>query len=443
MPSLTHYPLTRIHPSSLIPTSEHNPDFLWLMGQRISHEMMDRIVSKVRAVVPMHTDTCPPRKAPTRSTLPSPPVTPTKPGFQAGVGRKGNHEDTGAGSLPPLERFLENIVNCSRIQAPTLLCTLVYLDRIQPKLPPLDPNVPNSRSPDVRHRVLLATIICASKYLNDSSPKNKHWAAYSHSMFHCEDVNAMELQMLEILGWELRLTEEECIRTFSTFLKKPSGRRPPYHPPSPPHEESAARANSASPKPDSSSQLAVPSNRRASRPARIDISTGPAHLHSSFSRSRVSDAPLSPPPSAAKGSFNVSQQPSVGEKTEHSSREEVGNGGQFRPGPTHRYATYSYGSESRERSSQGTRSFIPTRSTSIQLTRLTPLERPSADPVEKNGMDSTTSWPTLSRANGLLERVWGGSTQNGRDGVKPSRSTGGVFRVASSEGSGEQPGARV
>ncbi|KAG9310014.1 hypothetical protein JVU11DRAFT_10048 [Chiua virens] len=30
-----------------------------------------------------------------------------------------------------------------------------------------------------RHQVSLATLIVAAKYLNDSSPKNKHWAAYA------------------------------------------------------------------------------------------------------------------------------------------------------------------------------------------------------------------------------------------------------------------------
>jgi hypothetical protein len=59
-------------------------------------------------------------------------------------------------------------------------------------------------------------------------------------------------------------------------------------------------------------------------------------------------------------------------------------------------------------------------------------------------MNSLASWPALSsRANGLLERVWGGSIQNGRGSVKPSRSVGGIFRVASSEAAVGRATARV
>jgi hypothetical protein len=61
------------------------------MSQRVNEEMVERIVSKTRVAVPLGRDAaCPPRQcSPARSTLPSPPVTPTKPGFQPDVGRKG------------------------------------------------------------------------------------------------------------------------------------------------------------------------------------------------------------------------------------------------------------------------------------------------------------------------------------------------------------------
>lgn len=84
MSAPTTYIPDRIHPGSLIPLSQHHPDLVWLMGQRVTDEMVDCIVSKTRAVIGLDTDFCSPlqKLLPGHNALPSPPVTPTKPGFQ-------------------------------------------------------------------------------------------------------------------------------------------------------------------------------------------------------------------------------------------------------------------------------------------------------------------------------------------------------------------------
>jgi len=48
------------------------------------------------------------------------------------------------------------------------------------------------------HRVFLASLILAAKYLNDQSPKNKHWSAHS-TVFSVGEVNLMEKQLLSLL----------------------------------------------------------------------------------------------------------------------------------------------------------------------------------------------------------------------------------------------------
>lgn len=75
------------------------------------------------------------------------------------------------------------------------------------------------------HRIFLAALILSAKYLNDSSPKNKHWANYSN--IHCDgysfgfsrtEVNLMEKQLLFLLDWDLRITEEDLYRELDLFL---------------------------------------------------------------------------------------------------------------------------------------------------------------------------------------------------------------------------------
>ncbi|KAH7337464.1 hypothetical protein B0J17DRAFT_768649 [Rhizoctonia solani] len=432
MPPPTTYRPTRTHPSSLIPASEHHTELLWLMSQRVNSEMVDYIVAKVREVVPHCCEACHPptsyKRLDSRSTLPSPPVTPTKPIFQNG--HRIEHE---AAPLPMLEDFLGNIISSSKIQAPTLLCTLIYLNRIRPKLPPVE-SAPHSRSPDVQHRVLMATIICAAKYLNDSSPKNKHWALYSYGLLTCQDVNAMELQLLGLLDWDLRMTEDECTSAFSVFFgKSECTTKQPTTPPKdtvtrvgPPQAMSKARPNS---------HLSAPPNRRASRPARIEVSTGPAHLHSSFTRSEASSAPLSPPPSAVGVGFNQHQDASS--MVNHAG---TSNGGDnAKAGYMHAFSA---------RDARPAREAKPVVQASSSISH--PNVRFAADPVIRTGEvvsgsaeNSISSWPTLSRANGILERVWGGSHHPGRGAVRSSRSVGGLFRAATSDALAERETARV
>ncbi|CCX06654.1 Similar to PHO85 cyclin-2; acc. no. P25693 [Pyronema omphalodes CBS 100304] len=139
---------------------------------------------------------------------PSPPQTPPQ-----------GQYDSREPSLPTLEQFITSLVDRSRVQVPTLMSSLVYLDRLRKKLPPVAKGMRCTV-----HRIFLASLILAAKNLNDSSPKNKHWARYSIVRgfdgfgFSLTEVNLMEKQLLILLDWDLRITEEDLFTHLEHFL---------------------------------------------------------------------------------------------------------------------------------------------------------------------------------------------------------------------------------
>lgn len=127
-----------------------------------------------------------------------------------------------ADSLPPLpsiESFIASLVARSQVQVPTLMSSLVYLGRLQARLPPVAKGMRCTV-----HRIFLASLILAAKNLNDSSPKNKHWARYTAVKgydgfgFSLPEVNLMERQLLFLLDWETRVTEDDLFIHLEPFL---------------------------------------------------------------------------------------------------------------------------------------------------------------------------------------------------------------------------------
>lgn len=121
--------------------------------------------------------------------------------------------------LPPTEAFITSLITRSQVQVPTLMSSLVYLGRLRARLPPVAKGMRCTV-----HRIFLASLILAAKNLNDSSPKNKHWARYTVVKgyegfgFSLPEVNLMERQLLFLLDWDTRVTEEDLLIHLEPFL---------------------------------------------------------------------------------------------------------------------------------------------------------------------------------------------------------------------------------
>ncbi|KAG5362937.1 PHO85 cyclin-1 [Yarrowia sp. B02] len=157
--------------------------------QRVSRSMIHYLVSTTQTVIKCD------------SAMPSPPPSPVE------------TEASSASNLPTLYEFISHLVTSSNVQTPTLMTSLVYLARLRSSLPPLAKGMPCTP-----HRIFLASLIMAAKNLNDSSPKNKHWAKYTMDLFSLHEVNLMEKQLLFLLDWDLRVRPQDLYTHFAVFL---------------------------------------------------------------------------------------------------------------------------------------------------------------------------------------------------------------------------------
>jgi hypothetical protein len=106
-------------------------------------------------------------------------------------------------TVPPLHEFIQLLVERSRINQPTFIASFIYINRLHKKLPSTARGMYCTC-----HRIYLASLLLAGKYLSDSPIKNRSWATYA-SFFSLAEINLMERQFLLLLDYNLRISVEE------------------------------------------------------------------------------------------------------------------------------------------------------------------------------------------------------------------------------------------
>ncbi|ODV80979.1 cyclin, partial [Suhomyces tanzawaensis NRRL Y-17324] len=112
-----------------------------------------------------------------------------------------------------LVSFIKTLIKYSNVQTPTLMATVIYLNKLRNILPANAIGMETTR-----HRIFLASLILSAKSLNDSSPLNKHWTKYTDGLLSLQEVNMAERELVGLLKWNITIKEEELIIALQPFL---------------------------------------------------------------------------------------------------------------------------------------------------------------------------------------------------------------------------------
>lgn len=111
---------------------------------------------------------------------------------------------------PDFADFIANVLCTADVKMGTILVALVYIHRSKPHL--------SIETEDwAHHRVFLGALILASKYTNDSTLKNSHWAVAT-GLFGKRDIGRVEREFLDVLDWQLGVSESDVLDLHDSLM---------------------------------------------------------------------------------------------------------------------------------------------------------------------------------------------------------------------------------
>jgi hypothetical protein len=173
-----------LHPASLISSTEHSPELLGLLELEITRGLIEQLVQSTVEVVNFALG------LPTTSSSRGRPT-------------------TRANKYAEFTQFVSDIIERAEVTVADILVTLVYIERAKPYL-----SVQTEQW--ALHRVFLGALIIASKYTNDSTLKNIHWAVVS-ATFGKRDIGRIEREFIEVLDWDFAVTEADLLVVYDVL----------------------------------------------------------------------------------------------------------------------------------------------------------------------------------------------------------------------------------
>ncbi|KAJ7618902.1 hypothetical protein DFH06DRAFT_914430, partial [Mycena polygramma] len=160
-----------VHAASLVDPSTHSPELMQLIDITLSQPVIEYIVDCVSDTIDYAL------------------------GRPAHAPRSVYHHSFTA--------FVSTTLSRAEVTLPTVLVALAYIARARPQL---DIAVEQW----ALERAFLGALIVASKYTQDSTLRNVHWAMCT-GVFGKGDVGRIEREFLEVLDWELGVREAELL----------------------------------------------------------------------------------------------------------------------------------------------------------------------------------------------------------------------------------------
>jgi hypothetical protein len=173
-----------LHPASLVAASNHSTKLLQLLELQITRGLIEQLVQSTVEVVDFALG------LPTTSSR----------------GRSTSRTN----KYTEFTEFVSAVVERAEVSVSDILVTLIYIQRAKPYL-----SVQTEEW--ALHRVFLGGLIVASKYTNDSTLKNIHWAMVTDT-FGKRDIGRIEREFIEVLDWDFAITEANLLVVRDSLL---------------------------------------------------------------------------------------------------------------------------------------------------------------------------------------------------------------------------------